>query len=75
MVLIYLKLMEDNHFSLECNYRDIYRIAINKLMSIVIVISLLSLSTTGHRLAAKKELEVQRHVNLSRGTLSSKLSV
>jgi len=45
MYMEYLKLMEDNHLSLECNYRDIYRIAINKLMSIVIVIFLLSLST------------------------------
>ena len=41
-----LKLIEDNHFSLECSYRDIYCIVINKLISIVIVIFLLSLSTT-----------------------------
>jgi len=39
MCMEYLKLMEDDHFSLECNYRDIYRIMINKLISIVIVLS------------------------------------
>jgi len=46
MYMEYLKLMEDNHFSLECNYRDIYHIMINKLISIVIVIFLVSLSTS-----------------------------
>jgi len=45
MYMEYLKLMEDNHFLLECNYHDIYHIVINKLISIVIVIFLLSLST------------------------------
>jgi len=40
MYIEYLKLMEDDHFSLECNYHNIYRIVINKLISIVIVIFL-----------------------------------
>jgi len=37
----YLKLMEDDHFSLEFNYCDIYRIMINNLTSIVMMIFLL----------------------------------
>ena len=38
MYMAHLKLVKNNHFSSECNYRDIYRIVINKLISIVIVI-------------------------------------
>ena len=30
MHMVCLKLIEDNHFSLECNYCDIYRIIISK---------------------------------------------
>jgi len=38
--------MEDDHFSLDFNYHDIYCIVINKSISIVILIFLLLLSTT-----------------------------
>ena len=53
----YLKLMEDDHFSLECNYHDIYHIVINKLISIVIVIFLQLLSTI-----LRKQIKILYHL-------------